>query len=247
MEQREHPRIDLPLMVEVTHAAIGKREATARDLSDGGVYINMDNHGLHVGASIKLRMKSVALNQSEHAPEISAQIVRADKDGFAAQFKNKTAEHLWSSVERLRQQLLVGRDYFQVYEAYVIANPEHGVLLVQQHGRWQFPGQYLEISPDIPAQRIKSIERLLGLQVQDTSEILDVRIMTHAALPEAATYCTALRFTTNQRKTELDKRYRHSRWVTTTLDLNELTFAQTWVREVAQRTLGFLRAEKKSD
>lgn len=241
MEQREHQRIDLPLVVEISHAVIGTVETTARDISDGGIYVHMPAHKLHQGANIKLRLRTTAIDQVDNTPKIDAQIVRTEADGFAAAFKNRTAEHLWSSVERVRQSLVVGKDLFQVYEAYAISHADKGVLLVQHQGRWQFPGAYLEIGEGVSAngtrERNRTIESLVGLKSCTDEQVIDGRALIHSQLPEASTYAITFHLHTQQTSTRLHSSYRSARWLKTANDVNDVTFAHTWLRGLVMRLI----------
>ena len=113
MEQRTHPRIRLPLLVEIQHPSIGKRRCTARDVSEGGIFVMVRNHSFAVGA--KLRLTSLNPNQvdSQPTPTVDMEVKHVDENGVGLAFVNRTSRHLWETVKRLRDELEIGRDYFQ--------------------------------------------------------------------------------------------------------------------------------------
>lgn len=146
MEKRQHPRIEIPLAVSLMHPSFGNLETTARDISDGGLFVTMPESSLHVGAKVRVKMQTVSLIESQPTPTVDMQVTRIDEDGIALAFKNKTAAHLWGSVERLRNRLEVGQDYFQIYLSILLEHPQRGFLFVQEHGFWKLPGYYLSVS-----------------------------------------------------------------------------------------------------
>ena len=56
MEQRQHLRIQIPLGVEITHPAIGTQTTTARDISEGGVFVRLATNSIAVGAKVKIKV-----------------------------------------------------------------------------------------------------------------------------------------------------------------------------------------------
>jgi hypothetical protein len=91
MEKRQHPRISVLLLVEISNAALGKRETTAKDLSDDGVFVYLDDHTLQIGTAVKIKLKTTHVSDTQTAPTVEANVVRVETDGVALAFKNKTA------------------------------------------------------------------------------------------------------------------------------------------------------------
>ena len=58
MDRREHPRIQIPLLVELSHPSIGRQNCVARDISEGGVFVQIDVQkdvpSIREGASVRL-------------------------------------------------------------------------------------------------------------------------------------------------------------------------------------------------
>ena len=72
MEQRTHPRIQLPLLVEVQHPSIGRRRCTARDVSEGGLFVQVSDHSINVGAKLKITTKAIGEILSESEEKIAS-------------------------------------------------------------------------------------------------------------------------------------------------------------------------------
>lgn len=239
MEQREHIRIQIPLGVEISHPAIGTIQTTARDISEGGVFVNLVEQKIKVGAKLKVKVLNLLDTDTQHTPAVDMQVARVTETGLGLSFTNKTAEHLWQSVERLREELQVGRDYFQVHQAAVLYNRPMGILLVQQDGKWLLPGHYLVVG-EIGEQALRNyLLSALGLNVQSALTPLIADSAADISVLEAATFRVI--YTAQVDDTELtmqeDTAIRDSRWVYKPRDLKELTFASEIQREAAEIAL----------
>ena len=148
MELREHPRIQIPLLVELKHATIGTVEATARDVSEGGVFVNLAESKLAQGAKVQVTLQHTSDVETTATPTVQMVVQRVEPDGVALKFANKSYQHIWQSVDRYRSDLTVGRDYFQVYQSAVLSNSSGELLLAMENGKWLFPGHYLVVSDD---------------------------------------------------------------------------------------------------
>ncbi|NKB97956.1 MAG: hypothetical protein GKR90_05600 [Pseudomonadales bacterium] len=237
-EKRAAPRIKLPLLVELSHATLGTVEVTARDVSDGGLFVELEATELTTGAQAKVKLRSTHIAEFQHTPTVDVRVTRVAEDGVALEFKNKTAQHLWSSVERLRDELEVGKDYFQIYQLAVAVNSERGMLLVQQHGKWTFPGAYLEV-PDQATDTLHEVCRNeLGITPTKDLQPLLARTLTHMSLPEAATFCIAyLVETTDLRPQPATKDWR---WIRKVTEFSDITVAFDLIREVGELVLSNL-------
>lgn len=244
-EQRRHVRIKLPLLVELAHPSFGTVESTARDISDGGLFVELETHKLSRGAQAKIRLRSPHVADFQHTPSVDVRVVRVQSDGIAFEFRNPTARHLWLSVERLREELKVGRDYFQIYHIAVVVNPERGLLVVAQHGKWSFPGTYLEVTDNVDSRVRSFCEDSLGLVPAQETRILNAQNLTHPSLPEASTYVVAFRIDTKcQKPAPLDKDWR---WIRKRSEFSDLTVAFDLIRELGTQVLYDLENKKQND
>jgi len=82
---RKHPRLPLPMTVEVSIDKQGIAMTKTRDMSDGGVFLEKTDE-LDFEMGTKLTIKVVENMQGEQANEIPATVVRVAEDGVAVMF-----------------------------------------------------------------------------------------------------------------------------------------------------------------
>ena len=104
-DERGSPRIQLPFEVELTHPSLGKIRSVARDISETGIFVRLSPTGLRAGAKLKVTVLDAALVESNPTPTIEMEVVRVTEEGLGLKFTNRTSQHLWKSVDRLRQDL----------------------------------------------------------------------------------------------------------------------------------------------
>ena len=115
----------------------------ARDVSEGGVFVQYRDDRIRPGSKIKLTVLNPNSVDAHATPTVELTVRRVDEQGMGLEFLNRTGRHLWQSVDRLRSELAVGRDYFQLHVSALAMNDRGDLLLVQNNGKWQFPGFYL--------------------------------------------------------------------------------------------------------
>jgi hypothetical protein len=247
MDSRQFPRIQLPIEVELTHPSIGKWRRIARDVSEGGVFVVSDSGPLRTGAKIKLTVLSAALVESTPTPTIDMEIVRITDEGLGLKFVNSTSQHLWSSVQHLRRELEIGRDYFQVFQGALVLNPQNKLLVVQQHGKWLFPGDYLTVGDDHAATLTGFLTTELGLEDLRLCDVVGVDSGAGGQASEGATFSVFHRFSSSSDRVRLrdGSRYRQGRWVGRTLSLEELTFSHPILRTLAVTAFDRAEAERR--
>lgn len=239
MEQREHPRIQIPLLVELSHPAVGSVNTTARDISEGGLFVRLPNPQIKVGGKVKLRLMTVLPTDTQVTPTVEMQVKRVTDEGLGLVFINRTAEHLWTSVSRLRAELEIGRDYFQIHQSLAVTNPSKGLLLVQQNGKWLFPGHYLTVGEDATNVLREFAERELGLTLSGPLLAYATDSSPDISVSEAATYSVIFSTEVDVYEVKLssDSYYRDWRWLAKPRDLNEITFASDQQRIEAKQIL----------
>lgn len=239
MEQREHPRIRVPIAVELTHPSLGTVHTSLRDASAGGVFVYLPQPSIGKGARVKLKATTLIASDPQPTPTVDMQVVRVCEDGLGLTFANKTAEHLWHSVRHWRSELAVGEDYFQVHQSVLLHHPKQGVLLVQRHGKWLLPGHYLSVGS-------RAIEALASHVADAVNARIDGEpVCVHAGhsptpgIPEAATYLTVFSATIEQppRTLPSDSPYRQLGWVANLRELSETTFADATHMALVERYL----------
>lgn len=244
-QKRAMPRVKLPLLVELTHPTLGTMEVAARDVSDGGLFVELVAVELLPGAQAKIRLQPLHFADFQHTPMVDVRVARVAEDGVALEFKNKTAQHLWTSVERLRDELRVGRDYFQIYQIAVALHSERGILLMRQHGKWTFPGAYLAV-PDRASDTLRHLcENELGITPAGYPKPLLTRTLTHASIPEASTFCIAYLVDTTEKQPH--PAVKDWRWIRKAQEFSALTVAFDLVRELGELVLSDLGSTRNPD
>lgn len=80
-EQRMHPRIAVPLKVSLTFSEDGQLFAVTRDISDGGIFLVIDQDSMpEVGDIVKVQVQG--MGGGETAPWVKMKVVREESDGI---------------------------------------------------------------------------------------------------------------------------------------------------------------------
>jgi len=244
METRQHPRIQLPFEVEVAHPILGRVRTVARDISESGLFVAMPSTALKEGSKLKVTILNAALIENTPTPTVDLEVVRIDDDGLGLRFLNQTGRHLWQSVTRMRDELEVGRDYFQVFQSALVVNPQAKLLVAQQHGRWLFPGTFLVVGEDWHVGLTRFIADEFALENLNIESVLQVDSGPERAA-ESATFSIFHRASTSSNRAQLRQgsRYRHLRWVSRIAEIDELSFSHPFLRNLALAALGHVTNE----
>lgn len=83
-ERREHMRTALNAKVSVSHETLGTRLFSTRDISDGGVFVVVeeDDFSPAMGDTVIVQVQGLPVP----APELTMVVVRKTVDGFGLQF-----------------------------------------------------------------------------------------------------------------------------------------------------------------
>lgn len=239
MEQRRFPRIQLPLLVELRHPSLGARRCIARDISEGGVFVHTDIPQIKPGAMVKVTLQNTLAVESQPTPTVDMEVKRVEDDGLALAFTNVTGRHLWRSVERLRTELAIGQDYFQVHLNALVINDSGALLLAQHHGKWTFPATFLQVGQDWHEALRGYLADDLGIQVAGFGGVLAMNSVGLPELPEAAVLdlFVEVRGAGDQVRPAKGSRYRNVRWTDRRREVEESTFATEQVRDLADAAL----------
>lgn len=240
MEQRKYPRVQIPLLVELQHPSLGKTRCVALDVSEGGIFVLLENAPVKPGAKLKLTLLNTLPTDNQPTPTVDAEVKRVEANGLGLEFSTSSSRHLWRSVERLRVELAVGRDYFQVYTNAVVLNQLHQILVVQQHGKWTLPGHFLMVGEDWRTALARYLGETFALKDITIDEVMDVQNLAPDEVPEAALMRLYALVHANSEGFAFEKseRYRSARWVERRRGLEELTFVSDYLRELAVAALG---------
>ncbi|MFW6092773.1 MAG: PilZ domain-containing protein [Pseudomonadota bacterium] len=236
MEQRRYPRIQVPLLVELKHPTTGTLRCMARDISEGGIFVQTDNPQLKPGAKVKLTLLNTLGVEAQPTPTVDMEVKRVEDRGLGLAFTSVVGRHLWESVERMRTELAIGRDYFQVHVNVLVVNTAGAVLLAQQHGRWTFPATFLVVGEDWQVSVRRFLNDDFAVEVDRIGAILGMNTVTGAELPEAAVLDLFVEAGTHSETCELadTSRYRSARWIDRRRQVEETTFVTEQVRALAE-------------
>ena len=85
-EQRRHLRIGLVVDIELTLPDVGKVTVRTRNISDGGLFLVLDDLELPpIGTEVQVRLKN-QLGDGEEPPINRAMVVRQEPDGIGLAF-----------------------------------------------------------------------------------------------------------------------------------------------------------------
>ena len=249
MDRREHPRIQIPLLVELSHPSIGRQNCVARDISEGGVFVQIDVEkdasSIREGASVRLTLQNPNTIDTQPTPTVEMEVRRVEDAGLGLSFKNRTSRHLWESVERLRDELAVGRDYFQLHVAALVMKETGRLLVVQQNGKWTFPGTYLIVGDDWRSALSRLLSERFSITMAERDlQVLAVETESAESMPEAAVakIFAITRADTSAFSFQPGDRYKDSRWLQNPRMIDELTFADDLTRSQARAAFRWLSA-----
>lgn len=81
--KRRHLRTKVTVQFKLFHPVLGERTVTTRDVSDGGVFLILDNPGvLPVGARVSGQVQGLM----EEAPVVDMEVVRYEAAGLGLRF-----------------------------------------------------------------------------------------------------------------------------------------------------------------
>lgn len=85
-DRRVYCRTAMSAKVKVNHEALGEFVFSTRDISDGGVFIVVDNEpfALELGDKVKVQVQGLPVE----APVLDMVVARKTVDGFGLQFAN---------------------------------------------------------------------------------------------------------------------------------------------------------------
>jgi hypothetical protein len=167
----------IPLKVELRHPAIGKITVAASDMSDGGVFLLIeDSSQLQVGESVLIRTLGLGINGSETGPPLVMTVVRQTSEGIGLAIENTASANLasWDSENLARQA---------IRQSLVIVNDYEQLLITQRGLTWCLPHRQL----------LSSDTWQLGIEAMLADlEILGAIGKDHGIIPQPVCLPTAL-------------------------------------------------------
>lgn len=84
-EHRKFPRFTISLEVEVRDATSGVQLLNTKDISDGGVFLEMDADSIpSIGTELELKLKEIG--GGEEPQPVRVRVVRVTEDGVGLEF-----------------------------------------------------------------------------------------------------------------------------------------------------------------
>ncbi len=237
-DRREHARIEVPLEVELDHPSIGRRRCRVRDVSENGLFLEFPDHQLLAGARLRVTPVAPSLIGHDHCPTVEIEVTRTAADGIGTRFASCTGAYLFSSFRQRRHSLAVGIDYFQVHLAAVITDADNRLLVVEDQGRWLFPGTFLVVGHTIEASINGMLEAEFGVELASVNSPIATATIDGGLAPEGATLalfhpCTIR----GEASLQTRSRYKRLRWLAAKKDPSDLVFADPELRCLARQVL----------
>lgn len=236
MERRVQPRVQLPLEIDLRHPSIGSKRVVARDLNDTGVFAWYPDAPFKLGSAVEITLRRPSMIDSGPTPTVKMTVLRIDKSGIALGFSNKSCAHLWRWATPDPSQLEVGKDLFRFFQAAIVRNSAGKILVVQQNGRWLFPGTYLQAGQPWLA----TLQNFIGKTFHLTDLCFERTVHTHCeaeivALESSTMSVFHLFSLPNVSSTvAANSPYTKARWLGCDREVNELSFSAEPLRELAR-------------
>lgn len=248
MEQRQQPRISVPIEVDLNHASFGTVQTVTKDVSVSGIFARVpagvEAANVPIGSTMRVTMRNLPMIEPGPTPTVMMRVTRADSDGLALEFANRSNEHLWNSVNRVRRELAVGRDLFQIHQSALVVSDAGQLLVVNDAGRWLFPGAYLETDAHAVETMDAFLRQELGVREPRMVSPLQTLSMRRPA-SEATVFSIFYRYSASHHELTVaaDSHYRDARWVSRRMEIEELTFSDEGLRPLAYRALALAEAQ----
>lgn len=167
-ELRRHRRLQVPLQVEVRHPFIGTLEVPAADISDGGIFIKVDEcFQLELAESVIVRTLGLGPNADEIGPPLVMKVVRKTADGMGLSIEESASENLKSLSGDPNSK-------HSVLQSLFLVNSNQQVLFTMQGDHWRLPSRELGCSESWQQgidDLVKSIEQTGGLDPNNDLKI----------------------------------------------------------------------------
>jgi hypothetical protein len=86
MEKRKHERFPVVVEVKVEYPEFGVFIANARDMSDGGAFLQFGSNPRRPAVGTVVTLQLARMPDGSEAPLVKGRVVRVTNDGFAVEF-----------------------------------------------------------------------------------------------------------------------------------------------------------------
>lgn len=142
-ELRHFKRHLVPLEVEYSHDSTGTLRARARDMSDGGLFVIVDeSFQLEVGTEIIVRSLGLGPDGEERGPDIAMRVVRRNKQGMGLEIvKGQESQEDPAQESAFEDRAITPRTLLQ---RLLIVDDNERVLLWHRGDHWHLPCRELQ-------------------------------------------------------------------------------------------------------
>lgn len=136
-ELRRYRRLKIPLQVEIRHPAIGTLQVPAADMSDGGVFLLVDEcFQLDLAESVIVRTLNLGPNGDDTGPPLVMTVVRKSHEGMGLSLETAASANLESlKAEHFNKHTIL--------QSLFIIDDQSRVLLIKQEDIWHLPSRQL--------------------------------------------------------------------------------------------------------
>ena len=141
-EMREHMRHTLPLRVEIRHKGIGTLLVEANDLSEGGIFLMLDDcFQLEIGEVVSVRSVGLGVDGNEKGQELKMRVVRRNDLGMGLALIPGSDQ----PAEPERQQQPGDEPILTatILQRFLLIDDNNRVLLQRQGDYWHLPAREL--------------------------------------------------------------------------------------------------------
>ncbi|MDA0688300.1 MAG: PilZ domain-containing protein [Proteobacteria bacterium] len=142
-ELRHFKRHLVPLEVEYSHDSTGTLRARARDMSDGGLFVMVDeSFQLEVGSEIIVRSLGLGPDGEERGPDIAMKVVRRNRQGMGLEIVKGQESQESIAQEADSEDLTVAPR--TLLQRLLILDDCERVLLWRKGDHWHLPCRELQ-------------------------------------------------------------------------------------------------------
>lgn len=162
-EARRHRRMKIPLQVEIYHDSLGSLQVEASDMSDGGVFLILDEcFQLDLGERVTVRTLGLGADGTDSGPALIMRVARKTAEGMGLEleqspdqfnFDPSNASQFTSPQQSILQSLF-------------IVNEKQQVLVTMQGDHWRLPCRELAFGESWQEGIDRSLQQLESASLQ---------------------------------------------------------------------------------
>lgn len=156
-EARRHRRMKMPLKVEIHHEALGSLHVEASDMSDGGIFVLIDEcFQIDIGEKVTIRTLGLGQDGSESSPPLSMRVTRKTKEGMGLELERAHASFSTSGPDSSRHTT----PQQSVLQSLCVINSQNEILVLVKDEHWSLPSRELAFGESWQEGLEKSLKQL---------------------------------------------------------------------------------------